>query len=200
MRNGKNRQNGKRLRRKRRTVLLVKPMSFMNHSGHPLLAIAQFYKIAPEEILIVLDDFALPLGRLRIRADGGTGGHNGLESIIVQFGSEQISRLRVGIGSAPRDARAVDYVLGRFLEEEKFRWLNRAIDRAVEAVKCAIDKGLVSAMNKFQRRNRSAMTKSKNHEESLRSVARAEYPGQGRICSRHRRSARVRVSKGRRRD
>src|SRR5438067_4870354 len=61
-------------------LLLVKPLAFMNHSGFPLLAVAQFYKVEPHEMLVVLDDFALPLGRLRIRPDGGTGGHNGLES------------------------------------------------------------------------------------------------------------------------
>src|ERR1700682_2911161 len=70
-------------------LFLVKPMSFMNRTGHPLFAIAQFYKIDPREILVVLDDFALPLGRIRLRRDGGTGGHNGLESIIVQFGTEE---------------------------------------------------------------------------------------------------------------
>jgi peptidyl-tRNA hydrolase, PTH1 family len=130
-------------------VLLVKPMSFMNRSGHPLLAVAQFYKIAPQELLVVLDDFALPLGRIRIRPDGGTGGHNGLESIIVQFGSDQIPRLRVGIGTAPRDG-GVDYVLGRFFEEE-MPLVRSTIDRAADAVKCAIDNGLVSAMNTFNK-------------------------------------------------
>ena len=128
-------------------VVLVKPMSFMNRSGHPLFAIAQFYKIEPTEMLIVFDDFALPIGRLRIRPDGGTGGHNGLESIIVQFGTDKIPRLRIGIGGAPTEG-ASDYVLGRFFEEE-IPLVRLAIDRAVEAVKCAIDKGLVSAMNTF---------------------------------------------------
>jgi peptidyl-tRNA hydrolase, PTH1 family len=128
-------------------VLLAKPLSFMNRSGHPLFAIAQFYKIAPEEILVVLDDFALPLGRLRIRLEGGTGGHNGLESIIVQFGSDQIPRLRIGIGAAPEQG-ATDYVLGRFFEEEK-PLVRSTIDRAVDAVKCAIDNGVLSAMNLF---------------------------------------------------
>ena len=128
-------------------VLLVKPLSFMNRSGNPLFAIAQFYKIAAEEILVVLDDFALPLGRLRIRLEGGTGGHNGLESIIVQFGSDQIPRLRIGIGSAPEQG-ATDYVLGRFFDEEK-PLVRSTIDRAVEAVKCAIDNGVLSAMNLF---------------------------------------------------
>jgi peptidyl-tRNA hydrolase, PTH1 family len=128
-------------------VLLAKPLSFMNRSGHPLCALAQFYKIAPEEILVVLDDFALSLGRLRIRLEGGTGGHNGLESIIVQFGSDQIPRLRIGIGAVPEQG-ATDYVLGRFFDEEK-PLVRSTIDRAVEAVKCAIDNGVLSAMNLF---------------------------------------------------
>jgi len=128
-------------------LVLVKPLAFMNRSGFPILAVAQFYKVQPEEMLIVFDDFALPLGRLRIRPDGGTGGHNGLESIIVQFGSDKIPRLRIGIGGAPAQA-AVDHVLGRFFEEE-IPMVRAAVDRAVDAVKCAIDKGLVSAMNTF---------------------------------------------------
>src|SRR5436190_14239714 len=116
-------------------LVLVKPLAFMNHSGFPLLAVAQFYKIEPHEMVVVFDDFALPLGRLRIRPDGGTGGHNGLESIIVQFGTDTIPRLRIGIGGAAAGA-AVDHVLGRFLAEES-TVVRSAIDRALEAVKCA---------------------------------------------------------------
>ena len=130
-------------------VLLVKPLSFMNHSGYPLLAVTQFYKIEPQQILVVLDDFDLPLGRLRMRARGGSGGHNGLESVIMQFGTENIPRLRIGIGAAPREG-SVDYVLSRFFEEEK-PIVRSTIERAVEALKCAIDKGLVSAMNTFNK-------------------------------------------------
>ena len=130
-------------------VLLVKPLSFINRSGYPLFAVAQFYKIEPQQILVVLDDFALPLGRLRLRARGGPGGHNGLESVIAQFGTEEIPRLRIGIGTAPREG-SVDYVLSRFFDEEK-PIVRSTIDRAVEALKCAIDKGLVSAMNTFNK-------------------------------------------------
>jgi len=130
-------------------VLLVKPLSFMNRSGYPLFAVAQFYKIEPQEILVVLDDFSLSLGRLRLRAQGGPGGHNGLESVIVQFGTEEIPRLRIGIGAAPREGSA-DYVLSRFFDEEK-PVVRSTIDRAVEALKCAIDNGLVSAMNTFNK-------------------------------------------------
>jgi PTH1 family peptidyl-tRNA hydrolase len=131
------------------TALLVKPLSFMNRSGHPLFAIAQFYKIAPANLLVVLDDTALPLGRLRLRPGGGSGGHHGLASILAQFGTEQIPRLRVGIGSAP-PAGAVDYVLSSFSEEEK-AVVRAAVARAAEAAKCAIDNGLVSAMNTFNK-------------------------------------------------
>ena len=120
-------------------------MSFMNRSGYPLVALAQFYKIAVPEILVVLDDMALPLGRIRIRPGGGSGGHNGLESIIMQFGTEEIPRLRIGIGAAPAQG-SVDYVLGRFFEEER-SLVKSAIERGVEAIKCAVDNGVVSAMN-----------------------------------------------------
>jgi PTH1 family peptidyl-tRNA hydrolase len=130
-------------------VLLVKPMSFMNCSGHSIFAVAQFYKIEPQQMLVVLDDFSLPLGRLRLRTTGGSGGHNGLESIIMQFGTEEVPRLRIGIGEPPHEG-SVDYVLTRFLDEEK-PLMRSAIARAVEAVKCAIDNGLVSAMNTFNK-------------------------------------------------
>ncbi len=130
-------------------VFLAKPMSYMNRSGYPLLAIAQFYQIEPPQILLVLDDMALPLGRLRLRASGGSGGHNGLESVIMQFGTEEIPRLRIGIGAAP-PAGSVDYVLSRFSDEEK-PIVRSTIDRAVGAVKCAIDNDLISAMNIFNK-------------------------------------------------
>jgi PTH1 family peptidyl-tRNA hydrolase len=130
-------------------AILVKPTSYMNRSGEPLQAVANFYKVAPAEMLVVLDEMALPLGRLRLRPDGGTAGHNGLESIIVQFGTEEIPRLRIGIGAAPVEG-ATDYVLGRFFEEERPR-VEKTIARAGDAVKCAIDNGLLSAMNQFNK-------------------------------------------------
>ncbi len=136
-----------------REVILVKPMTYMNRSGEPLGAIGQFYKIEPPEILIVLDDLALPPGRLRLRARGGAGGHNGLESILAQFGTEEIPRLRIGIGAPPHDG-SVDYVLSRFFDDEK-ALVASTIDRAAEAVKWAIDKGLVSAMNNFNQTEES---------------------------------------------
>lgn len=128
-------------------VLLIKPTAYMNRSGEPLRAIADYYKIEPQEMFVALDDMALPVGKLRIRQSGGPGGHNGLESIIIHFGTDEIPRLRIGIGAAPVEG-AVNYVLSRFFEEEK-PIVRSAIDRAAEAVKCAIDNGVVSAMNTF---------------------------------------------------
>jgi PTH1 family peptidyl-tRNA hydrolase len=130
-------------------VILVKPMTYMNRSGEPLGAVARFHKVEPQEIFAVLDDFALPLGRLRLRPDGSSGGHNGLESILTQFGTEEIPRLRIGIGHAPGEA-SVDYVLGRFFDEER-PMVESTVNRAADAVKCAIDNGLVSAMNTFNK-------------------------------------------------
>jgi PTH1 family peptidyl-tRNA hydrolase len=130
-------------------VLLVKPMTYMNRSGEPIAAVARFHKIVPGEILVVLDDFSLPLGRLRIRQGGSPGGHNGLESVVVQLGTDQVPRLRIGIGDSPREG-SVDYVVGRFFEEERPVVVS-AVERAADAVKCAIDNGLVSAMNTFNK-------------------------------------------------
>ena len=130
------------------STLFVKPMTYMNRSGGPALAVAQFYKIAPAETLIVLDEMALDLGRLRLRLKGSPGGHNGLESVIVNFGTEEIPRLRVGIGSAP--GGSVDWVLGRFFEEE-MPAVENAVTRAADCVKAAIDNGVVSAMNTFNK-------------------------------------------------
>ncbi len=130
-------------------TLLMKPLSFMNRSGEPVSAVADFYKILPGEILIVSDDTALPLGRLRVRLEGSSGGHNGLESIFMHLATDTIPRLRVGVGEPPREG-SVDYVLGRFFDEEK-PVIEKAVVRAVEAVKCAIDNGVVSAMNTFNK-------------------------------------------------
>jgi PTH1 family peptidyl-tRNA hydrolase len=134
-------------------TILMKPLRFMNRSGSALAAVAGFYKIGPAEILVVMDDFALPLGRLRIRESGGPGGHNGLESVIVALGSEDIPRLRLGIGEAPERA-SVDYVLSPFFEEEKPK-MTAMIGRAAEAIKCAVDNGITSAMNKFNKAEES---------------------------------------------
>jgi peptidyl-tRNA hydrolase, PTH1 family len=130
-------------------AILAKPLTFMNRGGEAVAAIAEFYKVAPSNILVVLDDFALPLGRLRIRQSGGAGGHNGLESVILNLATEHVPRLRLGIGAAP-ERGSVDYVLSRFFEDEKER-VTAMVARAADAIKCAIDNGIVSAMNTFNK-------------------------------------------------
>jgi PTH1 family peptidyl-tRNA hydrolase len=128
------------------TVHLCKPLTYMNLSGQSVRAVADFYKIAPSEMLIVLDDFALPLGKLRFRPEGSGGGHNGLKSVIEHLGTQSVPRLRVGIGSAT--AEVVDYVLGRFTLAER-EPLEQSLQRAEEAVIFAQDRGLAAAMNTF---------------------------------------------------
>lgn len=127
-------------------LLLCKPLTYMNLSGQAVRLLSQFYKIEPAEMLVILDDLALPLGKLRLRPDGSAGGHNGLKSIIEHLGTPAIPRLRIGIGSAERDA--VDHVLGRFTLEEKAP-LEQSLARALEAIDCTRTQGLAAAMNAY---------------------------------------------------
>ena len=126
-------------------VILCKPQSFMNLSGEPIAAVARFHKIAPEQILAIFDDVALPLGRIRIRAGGSSGGHNGMQSILQHVGD--IPRLRIGIGAADGQP-IIQHVLGKFLPDER-PILAEAIDRAVAAVDCLQSNGIEAAMNQF---------------------------------------------------
>lgn len=126
-------------------VILCKPQTFMNLSGESIAAVAGFYKIPREHILAIFDDTALPLGRIRIRPYGSSGGHNGMQSILDHVGD--VARLRVGIGAA--DGRPmIQHVLGKFHPEER-PILNEALDRAVQAVDCLQRDGIATAMNQF---------------------------------------------------
>lgn len=125
---------------------LCKPLTYMNLSGEAVRPFSQFHKIAPEEMLVVLDDMALPLGKLRFRASGSAGGHHGLQSLLEQLGTPAVPRLRIGIGAA--GGEAVGHVLGRFALEEKAA-LAQSLDRALEAVACARTRGLGAAMNAY---------------------------------------------------
>ncbi len=127
-------------------LVLCKPLTYMNLSGEAVRPISQFYKIEPGQTLAILDDLALPLGKLRIRSGGSAGGHNGLKSIIAHFGTQEVPRLRVGIGAAPGETTG--YVLGRFAPEEKAT-LDESLTRAIEAIDCARQRGLEAAMNAY---------------------------------------------------
>jgi PTH1 family peptidyl-tRNA hydrolase len=128
-------------------------MTYMNLSGRAVVAAAGFYKIVPEEILVVHDDVALPLGQLRFRMAGGAGGHNGLKSLITDLGSQEFPRLKIGIGGVAGD-RMTGHVLGRFREEEREE-VEKALARALEAVQVALTEGVGTGANTFNQKEKS---------------------------------------------
>jgi len=131
-------------------VLLLKPTTFVNLSGRSVAAVRGFYKLALPDLLVVYDDLDLPVGQLRLRAGGSAGGHKGMEDIIRQLASDQIPRLRIGIGKVCPQA-TVEYVLSRFEPEER-PIVAAALGRAADAVECWLSRGLEPAMNQFNRR------------------------------------------------
>lgn len=131
-------------------LLLLKPLTFMNLSGRSVAAVQGFYKLDLSALLVVYDDLDLPVGQIRVRAEGSAGGHRGMADVIGQLGSPRIARIRVGIGRVDRSA-TVEYVLSRFLPEER-EPVERAVQAAADAVECWIDQGVVAAMNRFNRR------------------------------------------------
>ena len=134
-----------RLRGKELTLQM--PQTYMNLSGKAVALYARRNQIKLEEILVISDDLDLPLGRIRLRAGGSDGGHNGLKSIIAELGSASFKRLRIGIGHQESGTTA-DYVLGSFSTEET-PVLNEVLERAAEAVNCVLSAGMSCAMNKY---------------------------------------------------
>lgn len=130
-------------------VLVMKPVTYMNLSGEAVRQAVDFYKILPDHVLVISDDTALSVGRLRIRAKGSAGGHNGLKNIIQHLGTDQFPRLRVGVGEKPHpDYDMADWVLGKFQGEDK-KNIEDAVKRAADAVECILSQGLEKAMGKF---------------------------------------------------
>lgn len=129
---------------------LLKPTTFMNLSGLAVRAMADFYKIPHERVLVVLDDTALPFGRLRIRPSGSAGSHNGLESVLTHLATVAVPRLRIGVGAPPPPVSLHDHVLGRFTAGEEAE-LPPVLDRAAEAIRTVLKKGLAAAMNEFNK-------------------------------------------------
>lgn len=128
-------------------VLLLKPETYVNESGRALRAAADWCKISPQEIMIVLDDMNLPLGKLRVRPDGSSGGHNGLKSIFSHMGTTGVPRLRIGIGGAAL-GQARNHVLSRFSTGERAD-VEQAVQRAVDAVCVWIESGIERCQNEF---------------------------------------------------
>ena len=130
-------------------VLVMKPITYMNLSGEAVRQAADFYKISPDRVLVVSDDTALPVGRLRIRVKGSAGGHNGLKNIIQHLGTDQFPRLRVGVGEKPHpDYDMADWVLVKFVGEDK-KAIDAAVKRAADAIECILAEGIDRGMGKF---------------------------------------------------
>ena len=133
-----------------RPVLLAKPRTFMNLSGRAVGRLRRAYEVPAEQILVVYDDLDLPLGHLRMRPGGGSGGHQGMRSVIDSLGTQAFPRLRVGVDRPPGGMDPAEYVLQPFAEEE-IALLSHCLDQAVAAVECWLAEGIVAAMDRFNR-------------------------------------------------
>lgn len=146
-----------------RKISLLKPSTYMNRSGQAVRSVVDWYKLPPESVLVIYDDMALPLGKLRLRPNGSAGGHNGMKSIIAHLGTQSFPRLRVGIGSTQRegdrDQAVVAHVLGKFAPDEK-PLVDTTLDWAVEAVETMIKAGIEAAMSTFNGRSASPEERS----------------------------------------
>lgn len=129
-------------------VQLVKPLTYMNLSGQSVGALVRWHKLAIGDVIAVYDDMDLPLGKLRLRNGGGSGGHRGVESMKSHLGGDGFCRIRVGIGRPAPGQEVPDYVLSRFRQEEQ-AVLDAVIGRAADAVECILKEGFTKAMNKF---------------------------------------------------
>jgi PTH1 family peptidyl-tRNA hydrolase len=129
-------------------VLLAKPMTYMNLSGDSIAPLARFYKIPPERVLIVCDDLDIPLGTLRMRKSGSSGGQNGMKHIIERLGTQEINRVRLGIGRPPGRMDPADYVLTPFKGDEDIL-AAEVVDRAVDAIETWLTDGIEIAMTRF---------------------------------------------------
>ena len=130
-----------------RSAVLVEPQTFMNLSGDAVGRVAAFHKLEPADVLVVVDEVQLPLGRIRLRRSGSSGGHNGLKSIIQHIGTE-FPRLRIGVGRGDPKWDLADHVLSRFGREER-EAVAEAVNRAADAVEMFVDEGIEVAMNRF---------------------------------------------------
>ncbi|MGA4644608.1 aminoacyl-tRNA hydrolase [Limisphaera sp. 4302-co] len=131
-----------------RRVLLCQPQTYMNASGRAVAAVARYFQVPADRILVVVDDADLALGQIRMRPGGGTGGHHGLESVTAHLGTPSYPRLRIGIGRQPGAREITAHVLAPFGPEEWER-LQAVLDRAAEQVECWLEHGLARAMNLY---------------------------------------------------
>ena len=131
-------------------VLIIKPQTYMNLSGQAVGSLARWHKIEPADIIVIYDDIDLPLGKLRLRARGSAGGHNGMKSLIAHLNTGDFPRLRVGVGRPPGDVQTADYVLSKFLPAER-ETIQQAVLQGADAIQMWLDKGLTAAMNHYSK-------------------------------------------------
>lgn len=131
-------------------LILLKPTTFMNLSGLSVKALMSRYSIKPKDLLVISDEFNLPLGTIRIRRSGSSGGHKGLASIIGEIGTEEFPRLRIGIGPVPSDVDPIDFVLQKFTPEE-YRLVPKILESVRDAVLLLLQNGIEMAMNRYNR-------------------------------------------------
>jgi len=131
-----------------RSVLLATPRTFMNESGRAVAPLVRFHKVPLDHLLVIYDDLDLPLGTIRIRPKGGSGGHRGMQSIIEALGSQDFPRLRIGIGRPPEGVDPADYVLQDFSTEEE-ALIREVLERAIAAVETWLNEGIDEAMGRF---------------------------------------------------
>lgn len=130
-------------------LLLLKPMTYMNLSGRSVLQLSAYFQIPPQRIIVIFDDISLEPGRLRVRADGSAGGHNGIKSIIAEIGSQDFPRVKVGVGAKPHPEQDLaDWVLSNFSASEE-KALSSALDRAADAALCIVDKGVPESAGRY---------------------------------------------------
>ena len=130
-------------------ILLVEPQTYMNLSGAAVSALAAFYKVKPDHILVIFDDISLPVGRIRVRRDGSAGGHNGIKSIIQSLGTDQFPRVKVGVGAKPHpDYDLADWVLSNFSAEEE-KALAPALENAAAAALLVMEQGVEKAASAY---------------------------------------------------
>ncbi|OAH56775.1 MULTISPECIES: aminoacyl-tRNA hydrolase [Bacillaceae] len=136
------------VRKGTKKVILLKPLTYMNLSGECIGEVMRYYDIDKEDVIVVYDDLDLPQGKIRLRQKGSAGGHNGIKSTIAHLGTDQFKRVRVGIGRPDGPIKTVDYVLGKFSEEER-NVMDSAVKKSAAACTSAIDNTFIDVMNEF---------------------------------------------------
>jgi peptidyl-tRNA hydrolase, PTH1 family len=148
-------------------ALIVKPLAFMNLSGQAVGELARYFKVEPADVLIVVDEVQLPLGRVRVRARGSAGGHNGLKSIEAHLGTDQYPRMRLGVGRGIAERDMADHVLSRFEPDER-GVIADTIEKAADAVEAFLSEGIDVVMNRYNRKD--DQKKEDTEDDPLRST------------------------------